>query len=107
MIRNFIWPLIEFIGSYIFIMSLIVPVNPYSDEIHDYVFNVTYVNGDCKDILVNLPEDFKYGISNNKGSYYLEFTSEGKTIWGYKSIFEYEGYGDISGVLYVNTITKK
>lgn len=78
MIRNFIWPLIEFIGSYIFIMSLIVPVNPYSDEIHDYVFNVTYVNGDCKDILVNLPEDFKYGISNNKGSYYLEFTSEGK-----------------------------
>ena len=71
MVRNFIWPLIEFIGSYIFIMSLIVPVNPYSDETHDYVFNVTYVNGDCKDILVNLPEDFKYGISNNKGSYYL------------------------------------
>lgn len=49
MIRNFIWPLIEFIGSYIFIMSLIVPVNPYSDKTHDYVFNVTYVNGDCKD----------------------------------------------------------
>lgn len=107
MIRNFIWPLIEFIGSYIFIMSLIVPVNPYSDETHDYVFNVTYVNGDCKDILVNLPEDFKYNVSNNKGSYYLKFTSEGKTFWGYKSIFEYEGYGDISGVLYVNTITKK
>lgn len=107
MIKNFIWPLIKFIGAYVLIISLTAPVNAYNDKTHDYIFNVTYVNGDCRNIIVNLPDDFKYGVSNNKGSYYLKFTSEGKTIWGYKSLFEYEGYSDISGVLYVNSITKK
>lgn len=87
------------------LFSLIIPVKR-SDSLSTYVLNVTYVNGNTRNIALELPSNFKYGISSSRGSYSLNLTSTGKTIWGYKSIFPL-CEGSVSGILYVNSITKR
>lgn len=85
--------------------SLILPIRRTS-PVNTFVFNVTYVNGNTRNISLELPSNFEYWVSSSKGSYYLNLTSPGKTIWGYKSFIPL-CEGSVSGVLYVNSITKK
>lgn len=89
----------------LFMFSLIIPIKRLSPT-NTYIFNVTYVNGSTRNIVLELPSDFNYMIEDNRGSYSLNLTSPGKTVWCYKSIFPL-CEGSVSGVLYVNSITKK
>lgn len=89
----------------LFMFSLVIPIKRVS-PMCTFIFNVTYVNGDTRNIALELPSDFSYAINSSRGSYSLDFTSPGKTLWGYKSIFPL-CEGSISGILYVNSITKK
>lgn len=90
----------------LFILSFIFPIRKSSSTLNTYVFNVMYINGENRNITLELPNDFEYSLRADRGSYDLHLTSPGKTIWGYESPV---GIGEcsISGVLYVNSITKK
>lgn len=90
----------------LFIVSFIFPIRKNSSTTNTYVFNVTYVNGDTRNVMLELPSDIEYQLTSDRGSYYLHITSTGKTIWGYKSIVGISECS-VSGVLYVNSITKK
>lgn len=104
--KSLLFYLVKLFGGVLLFLSLFIPVKRYS-PVNTYVFNVTYVNGHNRNITLELPHDFEYAVQSNKGSYYLEIWSVGKTIWGYKTFIEYPEYNHISGILYVNSITKK
>lgn len=89
----------------LFMFSLIIPIKRVS-PMCTFIFNVTYVNGDTRNIALELPSEMDYYICSNRGSYSLYITSKGKTIWGYKTFLPLAEY-NISGILYVNSITKR
>lgn len=88
------------------ICSFIFPIKRKNSSTNTYVFNVTYVNGDTRNVILELPSDIEYQLTSDRGSYYLSITSPGKTICGYKSISDITECS-VSGILYVNSITKK
>lgn len=97
--------LIQIVLIGLFMFSLIIPIKRVS-PMCTLIFNVIYVNGDTRNIELKSLGNFNYAINSSRGSYFLDFTSPGKTLWDYKSIFPL-CEGSISGILYVNSITKK
>lgn len=97
--------IVKFILIALLALSIIIP-NPLENEpLHQYEFNVTYVNNTSQKFILLLPKNIIYSIEGDKGTYYLCISSKSRTIWGYTALAT-RNEGTIYGVIYVNSVKR-
>lgn len=97
--------IIKFILIALLALSFIIP-NPFENEpLHQYEFNVTYVNNTSQKLTLMLPKNIIYMVNGHKGTYYLCISSKLNTIWGYTALVT-RNEGTIYGVIIVNSVKR-
>lgn len=91
---------------FILIMGYFMPVVSWFEKPQprkDMVFRCEMVDGKVRDYTLNLPENVTWYVGTNRGSYYVNFGSPTKNLYG-KECPMSNNEGCINGVLVCNRI---
>lgn len=91
---------------FILIMGYFMPVMSWFEKPQprkNMVFRCEMVDGKVRDYTLNLPENVTWYVGTNRGSYYVNFGSPTKNLYGKKCPMDYNE-GCINGVLVCNRI---
>ena len=91
---------------FILIMGYFMPVVSWFEKPQprkDMVFRCEMVDGKVRDYTLNLPENVTWYVGTNRGSYYVNFSSPTKNLYGKECPIN-NNEGCINGVLVCNRI---
>ena len=91
---------------FILIMGYFMPVVSWFEKPQprkDMVFRCEMVDGKVRDYTLNLPENVTWYVGTNRGSYYVNFGSPTKNLYGKECPIN-NNEGCINGVLVCNRI---
>lgn len=91
---------------FILIMGYFMPVVSWFEKPQprkDMVFRCEMVDGKVRDYTLNLPENVTWYVGTNRGSYYVNFGSPTKNLYGKECPID-NNEGCINGVLVCNRI---
>lgn len=94
------------ITLFILIMGYFMPVVSWFEKPQprkDMVFRCEMVDGKVRDYTLNLPENVTWYVGTNRGSYYVNFGSPTKNLYGKECPMD-NNEGCINGVLVCNRI---
>ena len=94
------------ITLFILIMGYFMPVVSWFEKPQprkDMVFRCEMVDGKVRDYTLNLPENVTWYVGTNRGSYYVNFSSPTKNLYGKECPID-NNEGCINGVLVCNRI---